>query len=149
MASDDEKTSNASEAAEVTTSKASTNKRPVDAGPASSEAANPSKRPHRRKSTIDLADASHFVPCQPKGIETLKAVADQKAIIRKQQKELAKATKAEERKQKRLRQKATKLTNEELIEIVQQRRHIQEERRAASAAKEGASSKSKQSKSCK
>ena len=55
--------------------------------------------------------------------------------------EITKAAKAAKRKQKALADKASHLTNEELLEIVQQRRHRQQEKAKKEKAKASAGKK--------
>ena len=99
------------------------------------------KSGRKRGCPIDWSDQSTFSPSKPKNVMTIEELENAKKAKRKEQQEISKAAKAARRKQKLLSDKASHLTNEDLIEIVQQRRHRQEEKAKkgkakASAAKE-------------
>ena len=103
----------------------------------------------KRRSHIDWMDQSTLSPSTPKNFMTIDELNKAKNAKKKEQMELAKAAKAAKRKQKALADKAMHLTNEELLEIVQQRRHRQQEKarkeKAKASAGKKASSKSRAS----
>ena len=94
------------------------------------------KRPGPRP--IDWSDQATLSPSKPKNFLTIEELEKAKKAKKKEQQEINKATKAAKRKQKHLAEKATHLTNEELLEIVQQRRHKQQVKANKGKAKEAA-----------
>ena len=86
------------------------------------------KRQGKRKCPIDWLDQSILSPSKPKNFMTIDELENAKKAKKKEQMEITKAAKAAKRKQKHLAEKASHLTNEELLEIVQQRRHRQTEK---------------------
>ena len=82
----------------------------------------------KRRSTIDWSDQSTFSPSKPKNFMSIEELENERKAKKKEQQLITKAAKAATRKQKQLAEKASTLTNEDLIEIVQQRRHRQEEK---------------------
>ena len=86
------------------------------------------KRQVKRRCPIDWLDQSTFSPSKPKNFMTIEELENVKKAKKKEQMEITKAAKAAKRKQKALADKASHLTNEELLEIVQQRRHRQQEK---------------------
>ena len=86
------------------------------------------RRGGKRRCPIDWLDQSTLSPSKPKNFMTIEELENAKKAKRKEQQEITKAAKAARRKQKHLAEKASHLTNEELLEIVQQRRHRQEEK---------------------
>ena len=97
----------------------------------------------KRRCPIDWSDQSTLSPSKPKNFMTIEELENAKKAKRKEQQLITKATKAARRKQKQLAEKASHLTNEELLEIVQQRRHRQAEKvkkgKAKASAGKGAS----------
>ena len=89
----------------------------------------PKKRKYScRRSSIDWSDQSTFSPSKPKNFMSIEELENERKAKKKEQQVIAKAAKSAKRKQKQVAEKAASLTNEELIEIVQQRRHRQEEK---------------------
>ena len=86
------------------------------------------RRKVRRGCQIDWMDQSTLSPSTPKNNTTIEQLEKAKKAKKKEQWEIAKATKAAKRKQKALAEKASLLSNEELLEIVNQRRHRQQEK---------------------
>ena len=95
----------------------------------------------KRRSQIDWLDQSTLSPSKPKNFMTIEELENAKKAKKKEQMEITKAAKAAKRKQKALADKASHLTNEELLEIVQQRRHRQQEKATKGKAKESAEKK--------
>ena len=100
----------------------------------------------KRRCPIDWSDQATFSPSKPKNFSTIGELEDSKKAKKKEQLVITKAAKAARRKQKQLAEKASHLTNEELLEIVQQRRHRQEEKAKKGKAKAKASAGKKASK---
>ena len=100
----------------------------------------PKKKSYRKRprTTIDWCDQATLSPAKPKNFMTIEELQNAKKAKKKEQQEIAKAAKAARRKQKQLAEKANHLTNEELLEIVQQRRHRQEEKAKKGKAKASA-----------
>ena len=96
------------------------------------------KKGSKRGSPIDWSDQSTFSPSKPKNVMTIEELENAKKAKRKEQQEISKAAKAAKRKQGRLSEKAQHLTNEDLLEIVQQRRQRQEEKAKRGKAKASA-----------
>ena len=107
------------------------------------------KKQVKRRCQIDWMDQSTLSPSTPKNFMTIEELENAKKAKKKEQMEITKAAKAAKRKQKALAEKAHNLTNEELLEIVQQRRHRQQEKakkeKAKASAKNKASNKSRAS----
>ena len=99
------------------------------------------KRGVKRRCPIDWSDQSTLSPSKPKNFLTIEDLENAKKAKKKEQMEITKAAKAAKRKQKALADKASHLTNEELLEIVQQRRHRQEEKAKKGKAKASAGKK--------
>ena len=96
------------------------------------------RRGVKRSCPIDWLDQSTLSPSKPKNFMTIEQLENIKKAKKKEQQEITKAAKAAKRKQKHLAEKASHLTNEELLEIVQQRRHRQEEKAKKGKAKASA-----------
>ena len=106
------------------------------------ETPEPKKRKHvKRRCQINWLDQATLSPSTPKNFMTIEELENAKKAKKKEQMEIAKAAKAAKRKQKALADKASHLTNEELLEIVQQRRHRQEEKAKKGKAKASAGEK--------
>jgi hypothetical protein len=99
------------------------------------------KRQVKRRCQIDWLDQSTLSPSKPKNFMTIEDLENEKKAKKKEQMEITKAAKAAKRKQKALADKASHLTNEELLEIVQQRRHRQQEKANKGTAKASATKK--------
>ena len=95
-------------------------------------------RGRKRPRPIDWLDQSTLSPSKPQNFLTIEELENAKKAKKKEQQEITKATKAARRKQKQLAEKASHLTNEDLLEIVQQRRHRQEEKAKKGKAKASA-----------
>ena len=100
-----------------------------------------SNKPKKRRCQIDWMDQSTLSPSTPKNFMTIEGLENAKKAKKKEHSEIAKATKAAKRKQKALADKASHLSNEELLEIVQQRRHRQQEKANKGKAKASAGKK--------
>ncbi len=103
----------------------------------------------KRRSQIDWMNPASLSPSTPKHFTIIEELDNAKKAKKKEQMEIAKASKAAKRKQKALAEKAGNLTNEELLEIVQQRRHRQQavanKAKAKASAGKNASNKSRAS----
>ena len=104
------------------------------------------KQPKKRKGSkqscsIDWLNQEILSPSKPKNFMTIEELENVKKAKKKEQQEINKATKAAKRKQKHLAEKASHLTNEELLEIVQQRRHKQQVKANKGKAKASAGKK--------
>ena len=99
------------------------------------------KKQVKRRCQIDWMDQSTLSPSTPKNFMTIEELETAKKAKKKEHMEIAKASKAAKRKQKVLADKASHLSNEELLEIVQQRRHRQQERANKGKAKAAAGKK--------
>ena len=108
---------------------------PQDSTAASDE---PSTSPgsKKRKQSVDLV-AMGGSPLQQgsKNRQHMKELQEERHQIKKQQKETTKKIHLEEQRQKRLVDKASRLSNEELLEVFSQRRENQEVFRAKAKAK--------------
>ena len=99
------------------------------------------RRQVKRRCPIDWLDQSTLSPSKPKNFMTIEELENAKKQKRKEQLEITRAAKAARRKQKHLAEKASNLSNEELLEIVQQRRHRQQEKANKGKAKASAGKK--------
>ena len=86
--------------------------------------------------TFDWSNPATLSPSHPKNFTTIEELESKRQAKRKEQQEITKAAKAAKRKQNALAEKASRLTNEELLEIVQQRRHRQETKAKKEKAKQ-------------
>ena len=96
----------------------------------------PNKKRGLGPRTIDWSDQATLSPSHPKNFTTIEELESKRQAKRKEQQEITKAAKAAKRKQNALAEKASRLTNEELLEIVQQRRHRQETKAKKEKAKQ-------------
>ena len=96
------------------------------------------RRKGKRGCQIDWMDQSTLKPSAPKNYQFIERLEREKKARQKETQEAAKQYKAARRKQKALAEKASHLSNEELLEIVNQRRHRQKEKTAKSKAKAAA-----------
>ena len=90
--------------------------------------------------TIDITSEDAFKPSAPKNTVTMAALVSAKDKLKAEVRKATQLEKAAARRQSRLKTKAQNLTNEELIEIIQQRRQVLEtatkKKRAAAATAE-------------
>ena len=108
---------------------------PQDSTAASDELAK-SSGSKKRKQSVDLVSIGDS-PLQQgsKNRQHMKELQAERHQIKKQQKETSKKIRLEEQRQKRLVDKASRLSNEELLEVFSQRRENQEVFRAKAKAK--------------
>jgi hypothetical protein len=108
---------------------------PKDSTAASDEPAT-SPGSKKRKQSVDLV-AMGGSPLQQgsKNRQHMKELQAERHRIKKQQKETSKKIRLEEQRQKRLVDKASRLSNDELLEVFSQRRENQEVFRASAKAK--------------
>ena len=95
--------------------------------------AGPTKRQH--SAALDLSTLQGSSPQGSKNRQTMKELLAEKARIKNEQNETSKKIRNETQRQKRLIDKASRLSNEELFEVFNQRRENQELFRAKAKAK--------------
>ena len=145
---DEEKSPINSDAQEEENGTETVSKRPATEEEADQDEDQPAKKRKSitRRSTVDWSDQTTFRPHTPKNFISIVDLENQKKARKKEQQAAAKAAKAAKRKQKNLQEKASGLTNEDLLEIMQQRRVRQEEKvkkgKAKALAEKGASKRS-------
>ena len=124
-------------------SKAAAGKRPSQAIAASGEPGTSAARKKKRKeadaaAAVDLGSIYEATPGKSKNKTVMQELIAERKKIQKEQKAATKRIKVEAQRQKRLIEKASKLNNEDLLEIFRQRHDKQEaeKAKAKSSAKE-------------
>ena len=108
---------------------------PQDSTAASDEPAKSSGSKKRKQSVDLVAMGGTTLQQRSKNRHNMKELQAEMQRIKKQQKETTKKIRLEEQRQKRLVDKASRLSNEELLEVFSQRRENQEVFRAKAKAK--------------
>ena len=95
----------------------------------------PTKKKPKKWGALDITSEDAFKPGPSKNASTMAALVEAKEKLKAEVRKAGKAEKAASRKQARLKTKAQNLSNDDLIEIIQQRRQLQQnaERRAKAA----------------